>query len=139
MKQTSIRKRILIWFLLLQGLLAASGLFGVLLYARRQQSKAFDAELRGQMFALLARTENQNGKLELTQPELVPAGHLFLLRDSGGRTIASNGTERFLSPTVMRQPASFDSDGQHYRGVLWRSVPLAEEEPVDPGVQATVD
>ena len=139
MKQTSIRKRILIWFLLLQGLLAASGLVGVLLYARRQQSKAFDAELRGQMFAVLARTENQNGKLELVQPELVPADHLFLLRDSGGRTIASSGTERFLSATVMRQPASFDSDGRHYRGALWRSVPLSEEESVHPGVQATVD
>ena len=137
MKQTSIRKRILIWFLLLQGILALSGLFGGLLYARRQQLNAFIAELRGRMTTLLARIENQNGQLRISQPELIPPNHLFFLRSSGGKTIAFNGSERLLSDSAMHQPGSFIYEGKRYRGVLWRSVPLPDEELE--GTPAVVD
>jgi len=137
MKQTSIRKRILIWFLLLQGIIAVSGLFGGLLYARRQQLNAFIAELRGRMSTLLARIENQNGQLRLSQPELVPLNHLFFLRSSGGKIIALNGSERLLSDSAMHQPGSFIYEGKRYRGVLWRSVPLPDEELE--GTPAVVD
>jgi His Kinase A (phospho-acceptor) domain len=139
MKQTSIRKRILIWFMLLQGILAVLGLCGGLLYTHRQQLKAFDAELQGRMSTLLAKTENQNGQLELSQQETIPSDHLFLLRVSGGKTIAAKGPQSFLSDSAMHQPDNFTYAGRHYHGAVRRFVALPEEEFEERGVPAEVD
>jgi signal transduction histidine kinase len=139
MKQTSIRRRILIWFLLLQGIVAVCALFGGLLYARRQQLKAFDAELRGRMSTVLSQIENQNGQLSLSNPDVVPSGHLFLVRSSGGKIIAPNGPEDIISDSALHRPDSFTYQGKHYRGAVWRSVPLPEEELEKQDASATVD
>ncbi|HXB20634.1 MAG TPA: HAMP domain-containing sensor histidine kinase [Candidatus Solibacter sp.] len=129
----------MIWFLLLQGILAVCGLFGGVLYARRQQLKAFDAELGGRMSTLLAKVENQDGKLELSQQELIPAGHIYFLRTSVGRVIALKGSPRLLSDSAMHRPGAFIYEGKPYRGTLWRSVVLPEEELDKHGNPATVD
>jgi signal transduction histidine kinase len=125
MKTVSIRKRIVYWFLLFQGVLAVSGIVAVLVYARNQQLKAFDAEVHARATALLGNAESREGRLELAQPGLIPADHLYLIRTSRGILAGSNGRPDIPK---LSGAGNFLHGGRQYRGGFWRHVPLPEEE-----------
>lgn len=128
MKRISIKGRILIWFLLVQSVLAVAGSITVLAYVRTQQLKAFDAELDARMEALIANIEPSNGKLQVYQPDSIPPKHLFVVLDSKGRTIAQKGLDRLIPVTESQKVVTFAHDGKPYRGLQRRSFELLGED-----------
>jgi signal transduction histidine kinase len=139
MRLVSIQKRILLWFLLLQGVLLISGVLSVLLYARKQQLKAFDADLHGRMRAMVAQTEDHNGALEVAAQDMIPLNHLYVMRSSKGSVVTSRGLENRLANPEFRQSGAFHDQATDYRGAFWQHVPLLDEDHENRGDPVFVD
>jgi signal transduction histidine kinase len=130
----SIRRRILLVLLLAQGLLTAAAATAVVAYTHRQMLAAFDAELRRRMLSTLTMVgtaDEKAGGIEFSdRPDAFPKDDLYSIWDSRGVVIsASPHSGNIFRRLFPAQTAVFlDAHGHNYRGAVWHSVPVLDEE-----------
>lgn len=130
MKPVSIKSRILAWLLPFQLILAVAACTALLAYVRKQQVKAFDAELDARLESLIADIEPSNGKLEVQEQDSIPPNHLFIVLDAKGKTIANRGLDGFVLAPDGQKIFPLVHDGKQYRAMQLRSFELQGEEGI---------
>jgi signal transduction histidine kinase len=132
--RSSIRRRIFLVLLLAQGALTATAASAIVLYVHRQMLAAFDSELHRRMVTALAMVqtadEQSAGVVFDDKPNSLPADDLYVVSSPGGAVIAASPHSRGSFDTIgrSRQATYFDIRGRRYRGEVWRSVPVLDEE-----------
>jgi signal transduction histidine kinase len=130
----SIRKRILLVLLLAQGLVTTAAAGAVVFYTHRQMLAAFDSELRRRMVTALAMVQTadeQPAQVEFSnQRNAIPNDDLFAVRDNHGDIIAASlqATNSLTSVFDAQQTLWFDASGRTYRGEVWHSVPVLDQD-----------
>src|ERR1700730_2446458 len=130
----SIRKRILLLLLVMQGVVTGALTTGVVIYTRRQMLAAFDSELQRRMMTALAMAQTADekpGGIEFNfRANAIPNEDLFAIWDTrGGLVGSSSRTSEDLRPTANTPHISFFSiGGRTYRGGFWHSIPLLDQE-----------
>ena len=130
----SIRKRILLVLLLAQGLLTAVAATGVVVYTHRQMLAALDAELHRRMMSTLTMVQiadEKPGGIEFSNRQnAIPKGDLYAISNNRGVVISASPDSRSIfHPLLSAQETIFFDEYRHvFRGAVWRSVPVMDEE-----------
>ncbi len=133
-RELSIRKRILLGLVVGQAIVTTALATAGVMYSHRQRLAAFDSELQRRMTITLAMVQSADekpGGIEFAvQPGAIPSGDLFEIWDDRGTLIAvSTPSANILKPLVENPYMTyFESAGSLYRGELWHSVPLVDQE-----------
>lgn len=120
--------------LLAQGLLTAVAATAVVVYTHRQMLTAFDARLNRRMLTTLAMVQNADerpGGVEFSsQPNAIPKDHLYAVWDSRGAVVAASpqSANIFRTFSSTQTAVFFEEHGQTYRGAIWHSVPVLDQD-----------
>lgn len=130
----SLRGRILLVLLLAQGLLTAMAATAVVVYTHRQMLTALDARLHRRMGNTLKMVQNADerpGGVEFDAlPNAIPKSHLYAVWDSRGAVLAASpqSVNIFRKLSSTEAAVFFKEHGENYRGAIWHSVPVPDEE-----------
>ena len=128
----SIRRNILVFSFLAQGVLIGACAISLVVYIDMQRLTVLDTNIARQTGTLVAAiqiSDADQSQLVFTAPKTLPAGDLYVIRNSMGSTLASSAYSEALSSRI---PATgkfwFASRGLRYRGELTRSVPILDPD-----------
>ncbi len=136
----SIRGRILLTLFLSLSILTAICATVVVAYVHEQRKATFDSEIQRRVGILSAMVQvNDAGPRSLgfeLQPQLLPPGDLFAVRDLKGTLIArSPHWTNSAHELTNSSGANFAAHGRKYRGKLLQAIPVDDEDERDPSVQ----
>jgi hypothetical protein len=128
----SIRRNILVFLFLAQGVLMAACATSLVVYIDMQRQTVLDtniARLTGSLVAGLQISDPDPSQLVFTAPKTLPTDDQYVIKDQKGSTLASSA----YSGTLFSQPPAtgrfwLTSRGVRYRGRLTRSVPVLDPD-----------
>jgi signal transduction histidine kinase len=145
MRRHSLRNRLIATVLALECVLLAAMGGAALAYTWREQLHAFDLMLRGRADSLLGQVHDaediaDNVTIDPRALDLHP-GDLWMVRDTGGRTIAQSNAWKTATESDLRQaqkPRTFRLEDRHYRGLALHGVRQIDADDTSPGIARPV-